>query len=353
MSGGVDSSVAAWLLREQGYECVGLFMRVGAEAQEDACATGRHQGCCSAADALDARVVAGRLGIPFYALNFRDEFEQIIDYFADEYAGGRTPNPCVVCNRDLKFGKLFNYAEAVGAEYVATGHYARVEEQDSAWRLRRAVDAQKDQSYVLFPLRRELLGRVLLPLGGLTKSEVRRIAESIGLRVHDKPDSAEICFVPDRDYARVVRARRPEAFEAGEVRDESGSVLGTHGGVGQFTIGQRRGLGIAAGHPVYVTSINVPDRTVVLGERESLLSRRLEARAMNWLVERPSAPVRASAQIRYQHRAAAATVHPRGEDMCEVVFDEPQSAVTPGQAVVLYDGDAVLGGGWIERAMRT
>ena len=350
MSGGVDSSVAACLLKEQGYECIGLFMRVGVDdggAGEGS--PGRHQGCCSAADAGDARAVAGRVGIPLYALNFKADFARIIDYFAAEYVSGRTPNPCVVCNRDLKFGKLLNYADAVGAEYVATGHYARIDRSGGTALLRRAVDEHKDQSYVLFPIRREVLPRVLFPLGEFTKPEVRRLAVRFGLRVHDKPDSAEICFVPDRDYARVVREQRPEAFVAGEVRDEQGNVLGRHEGIANFTIGQRRGLGIATGQPVYVTAIDARSQTVTIGPRASLLARRLTATGMNWLVPPPAGANPVYAQIRSQHQAAPARLQVDDESTCTVTFDDPQSAITPGQAVVLYDGDVVLGGGWIDR----
>jgi tRNA-specific 2-thiouridylase len=353
MSGGVDSSVAACLLKEQGYECVGLFMRVGVdESRNDEASAGRHQGCCSAADASDARAVAGRAGIPLYVLNFKADFARIIDYFSAEYVSGRTPNPCVVCNRDLKFGKLLNYADAVRAEYVATGHYARIDRSGGTVRLRRAADEHKDQSYVLFPIRREVLPRVLLPLGAYTKPEVRRLAARFGLRVHDKPDSAEICFVPDRDYARVVREQRPEAFVAGEVRDEEGNVLGRHEGIANFTIGQRRGVGIATGQPVYVIAIDARTQTVTIGPRASLLARRLTATGMNWLGPPPTGEGQVHAQIRSQHRAAPARLRVDDESACAVIFDEPQSAITPGQAVVLYDGDVVLGGGWIDRVER-
>jgi len=353
MSGGVDSSVAACLLREQGYEVIGLFMRVGVAAPEsDAPPEQRsHQGCCSAADAADARFVAGMLGIPFYALNFRDEFERIIDYFVDEYRVGRTPNPCVVCNQDLKFGRLVSYADAVGANFIATGHYARMGRREGRPCLLRAVDRRKDQSYVLFGLDRGVLDRVLFPVGHLTKEAVRREAARFGLPLCNKPDSVEICFVPDRDYARLVRERRPEAFRPGEVTDAHGRVLGRHDGLPQFTIGQRRGLRIAAGQPIYVTRLNVLENRVVVGPREALRHRGLVAAGLNFLADPPASPFRADVQIRYQHQAAPAAVERFGSGRARVIFDEPQSAATPGQAVVFYDGDAVLGGGWIEESV--
>ncbi|MFH1109514.1 MAG: tRNA 2-thiouridine(34) synthase MnmA [Planctomycetota bacterium] len=381
MSGGVDSSVAACLLVEQGYDVMGLFMRVGhvasplvgdvsgmqrrpqgAALQTGApLATRTHQGCCSASDAADARFVAGMLGIPFYALNFEDEFDRIIDYFADEYARGRTPNPCVVCNDRLKFGKLMDYADAVGAEYVATGHYARIGDRDGRPTLLRGRDAQKDQSYVLFGLRRSILDRVMFPIGELTKTEVRTIAARYGLPNRDKPDSVEICFVPDRNYARVVRERRPDGFVEGDVVDESGRMVGRHKGIGRYTIGQRRGLGIAAGRPIYVTQLDVLNNRVTVGDDEALQCPSLVADRVNLLVDGLGDCFEAQVKIRYLHSAVPATIHTLddppasplakgGRRGVRVVFDEPQRAVTPGQAVVFYDGDTVLGGAWIESA---
>ena len=347
MSGGVDSSVAACLLHEQGYEVVGLFMRVGAAVpgQDDAAGGRGHQGCCSAGDAADARFVAGMLGIPFYSLDFQQDFERIIDYFVDEYSVGRTPNPCVVCNDQLKFGKLLDYADAAWAGFIATGHYARVE----GGRLCRAVDSGKDQSYALFGVDRRVLDRVLLPVGGLTKDEVREIAGRFGLPVRDKPDSVEICFVPDQDYARLVRERRPGAFCPGDVVDSQGRVLGRHEGIGQFTIGQRRGLRIAVGHPMYVTRIDAAANTITIGPREELLCRSFAAGRLNFLTDVVGDAFRAEVKIRYLHRAAPAGVELCGDGTAVVTFDEPQSAVTPGQAAVFYDGDVVIGGGWIDR----
>jgi tRNA-specific 2-thiouridylase len=353
MSGGVDSSVAACLLHEQGYEVVGLFMRVGATLPEQSPETAHrlHQACCSAADAADARLVAGMLGIGFYALNFQKEFERIMDYFADEYGAGRTPNPCVICNQDLKFGKLIDYADAVGADFFATGHYARVETRDGQRRLCKALDERKDQSYVLFGVDRSALSRMLLPIGRLTKKQVRAEAARFGLPVRDKPGSVEICFVPDRNYARLVRRHRPEAFCPGDVIDAQGKVLGRHQGLPNYTIGQRRGLGIAAGHPIYVTRLNVADNTVAVGDRMALQRRSFVVGGLRFLVDPPADAFRADVRIRYQHRAAPATVEPDDSGSALITFDEPQSAITPGQAAVFYDGDVLLGGGWIDRTI--
>jgi tRNA-specific 2-thiouridylase len=357
MSGGVDSSVAACLLAEQGYEVVGFFMRVGAKepvVEEEACETDspRHQGCCSAADAADARFVAGSLNIPFYAMNFKKDFDRIIDYFADEYARGRTPNPCVKCNDHLKFGKLVDYADSIDADYIATGHYARiVRDRSGAARLARGVDERKDQSYVLFGIDRGVVDRVLFPIGGMTKDQVRSEARRFGLNLADKPDSVDICFVPDRDYARVVRERRPDAFVPGDIVDGGGNVVGSHEGVAGFTIGQRRGTGVAMGEPVYVTELNTGTGVVTVGSKQDLLCAALEADEVNWLAEEPRGAIRAAAKIRYHHAAADATVTPLEEGRVHVRFDERQSAVTPGQAVVFYDGEVVLGGAWIQRAL--
>ena len=356
MSGGVDSSVAACLLVERGYDVIGVFMRHGVKAPEpdpagDASAGRSHQGCCSAVDAGDARFVAGMLGIPFYVLNFEDDFDRLIDYFADEYSRGRTPNPCVICNDRLKFGRIVEYADAVGADYIATGHHARIGRRDGRNALTTARDRRKDQSYVLFGLEPAVLDRLLFPVGEFTKAEVREIAARYGLPNRDKPDSVEICFVHDRDYARVVRERRPEAFVEGDVVDASGAVIGRHSGVPQYTIGQRRGLGIAAGKPIYVTELNVGDNTITVGDGDALLRSSLIADRANFLVELPDGPFRAKVKIRYLHTAVPATVHRLDGGKVRVDFDEPQRAITPGQAVAFYDGDVVLGGAWIDRAL--
>ena len=355
MSGGVDSSVAACLLREQGWEVTGLFMRTGVTA-EPACPTPaaeagpepRHRGCCSAADASDARTVAGRLGVPFFALNFAEQFEQLIEDFAAEYARGRTPNPCILCNERLKFGRLAEYARAVGADAIATGHYARTELRDGTHRLCRAVDRRKDQSYVLFGLSRDLLARTLFPVGGMTKDEVREHARRFGLTLSEKPESQDICFVPDRDYARIVRERHPEAFREGPVLDASGREVARHEGVPNFTIGQRRGLGLSMGLPVYVTRIDPEQASVTIGTREELAAPTLHASRAHWLIDPPASPFRADVQIRYSHQASPALIEPLPDGRVQVRFDAPQFAVTPGQAAVFYDADAVIGGAWID-----
>jgi tRNA-specific 2-thiouridylase len=347
MSGGVDSSVAAVLLKEQGFDVVGIFMRTGAAALD---AERRAKTCCSVTDAIDAQNVADRLDIPFYALDFERDFSRIRDYFADEYLAGRTPNPCVVCNIWLKFGKLWGYGKQVGADFVATGHYARMlDTADGSRRIARAVDRSKDQSYVLFGLKRELLPNVLFPVGHYAKSEIRAIAREQGLPVHDKPDSQDICFVPDDDYVAFVRDRRPVRDTSGAIVDFEGAVVGQHAGIEAFTIGQRRGLGIAFGSPRYVVDIEPLSRTVRVGPREALERHSLTASRFNWQAPAPPGRAPCLAQIRAQHRAVAATVEPIGDDRARVVFETPQSAITPGQVVTVYQDDLVLGGGWIDQ----
>lgn len=360
MSGGVDSSVAAALLLREGYEVVGVFMRLGSpqgvQSENVSCdPSGKSkQGCCSVLDADDARRVAGLLGIPFYVLNFEQDFGRVIDYFVAEYNRGRTPNPCVRCNDWLKFGKLAQYADAVGAEYVASGHYARTEVDPAGGnrRLLRGLDAPKDQSYVLFGMSRAALDHTLLPIGSLQKQEVRHIAQELKLPVFNKPDSQEICFVPNNDYAALVRRRTPDAFRPGEFVTTEGWVVGTHEGHQQFTIGQRKGLRLAMGRPVYVTDINPESGRVTLGEKEQLLKTTLRANQINILesARLTSAPIRCHAKVRYNHDPQPAVAQRTGDDELTVRFDEPQSAITPGQAVVIYENDVVLGGGWIESA---
>jgi tRNA-specific 2-thiouridylase len=376
MSGGVDSGVAACLLKEQGYDVVGVFMRLGADryqtapaetvaASPDTAASvslpiarhlgatdSRHsnkpsKGCCSAADATDARQVAGNLGIPFYALNFERDFDQLIDYFVDEYANARTPNPCIRCNQWLKFGRLVAYADLIGADLIATGHYAQTDHVDGRTRLRRARDAEKDQSYVLFGIEPQVLRRTLFPLGEMTKEQVRAHARRLGLSIHDKPESQDICFVPDGDYARLVRSRRPDGFQPGDVKHVDGRLLGRHEGLANFTIGQRRGLRVPVGSPVYVTQLDPSSATVVVGPRDAVMSPTARAERVRWLCAPPDGSVRLDVKIRYHHDPAPAKVVPLGGDAVSIEFDAPQSAVTPGQAAVFYQADEVLGGGWI------
>jgi tRNA-uridine 2-sulfurtransferase len=359
MSGGVDSSVAAYLLREAGHEVIGVFMRHGEEAQEACAVDGppgyslpifnpradHKQGCCSASDAADARRVADRLDIPFYALNLQAEFKQIIDYFIDEYTRGRTPNPCVQCNNWLKFGKLFDYADSVGAEFVATGHYARLQSGPS---LLRGVDDGKDQSYVLFGIKRRLLGRMLLPVGEFRKPQIREMAAKIGLRVADKKDSQEICFVTSGKHDEFVRQRRKGVDMSGEIITTDGRVVGTHPGIERFTIGQRKGLGVAMGEPYFVVRIEPQTRQVVIGRQEALARAELTADQCNWLADPPAGEFRCTAKIRYNSPPAIATAELLPKNRLRVAFDQPRYGVAPGQAVVLYDGERVLGGGWIE-----
>lgn len=365
MSGGVDSSVAAHLLLEQGHEVIGVFMRHGHESPV-ACATdqlpivnaptqGRldhKQGCCTAADAEDARRVADRLAIPFYALNLDKEFAQIIDYFVDEYTAGRTPNPCVQCNNWIKFGKLFDYADGVGAEFVATGHYAKLVQPSSSASpepaLLRGRDSGKDQSYVLFGISREYLPRMMLPVGDYEKPTIRRIAATLGLNVAEKKDSQEICFVTQGRYDEFVRAHRQEGSTAGELVMTDGTVVGEHTGIEGFTVGQRKGLGVALGEPKFVVRIEPETRRVVLGDRDELASTGLTASGANWLVDQTDVPSHCQVQIRYNAAPVSANVKLLPDARLEVVFDEPQLGVAPGQAVVCYDGDRTLGGGWID-----
>ncbi len=352
MSGGVDSSASAVLLKRQGYDVIGLFMRTGAHGHDPSHDTrpDNKKGCCSAVDAGDARRVADRLDIPFHALDFEREFGRVIDYFADEYARGRTPNPCVVCNTWLKFGQLWAFGRQLGADFIATGHYSQVKPGPGGFELHKGIDSDKDQSYVLHGIGREVLAHLLFPVGGYTKGDIRSIAREAGLLgVADKPDSVEICFVPGGDHTEVVRSRRPEVAMAGVIQEKDGTILGGHDGIDRFTIGQRKGLGVAAGRKRFVLEILPETNTVVVGDHDDLLAAGLVASGLNWLADPPSGPLRCAAKIRYRHAAVPATVTTTPGGGAEVRFDDPQPAVTPGQAVAFYDGTRVLGGGWIER----
>ena len=421
MSGGVDSSASAVLLKRQGYEVIGLFMRSGETEKETACRLEmgqgaktegqgtkeekkspltlalspqsrgegtklknsptdsgpstssaapqpstlnpqpllpiiglkpNKQGCCSASDAADARRVADVLDIPFHALNFSDAFGRIKDYFVDEYLAGRTPNPCVMCNNWLKFGKLWDFAVSVGADHIATGHYARIQEFDGQPALVRGRDKSKDQSYVLAGINKDILDRILFPVGDFLKPEIRELAGEAGLRVATKPDSQEICFIPDNDYVGFLDRYRGRPDLSGEFVDPAGKVLGQHSGFDQFTIGQRRGLGMAFGEPRFVIRIEPDSRRVVLGTHADLACTTVEGDRMSWHLDEVPSSFECLAQIRYLHTAAPARVEVRGEEVT-VRVEEPQFGVAPGQALVLYDGDRVLGGGWIRQGSPT
>jgi len=361
MSGGVDSSVVAGLLQRQGQKIVGLTMQLWnqrrlPELAPEGGVTGR---CCSLDDVYDARHVAEHLGIPYYVVNFEAGFEeQVVKPFIDDYLSGRTPIPCTLCNNFIKFDQFLDLAAGVGAERIATGHYARIvfDESSGRYQMSRGADHSKDQTYFLFGLKQEQLARTDFPLGGYTKPQVRDLARELGLPVAAKPDSQEICFVPNGDYAAFIdayfreRGIVPEQTH-GEIRDTEGHVLGEHAGVHHFTVGQRRGIGIAAAEPLYVIATEPASQRVIVGRNEDLLRATLTAKNMNWVSIAPiTAPIRAQVKIRNKHLAADATISPIGSNATriEVHFDEPQRAVTPGQAAVLYDGDRVLGGGWIE-----
>jgi len=366
MSGGVDSSVAAHLLQQQGHDVIGVFMRHGEHSPAATCpvasespaallpladvrADGK-QGCCSAADAHDARRVADRLDIPFYALDLQEEFARIINYFVAEYTIGRTPNPCVMCNTWLKFGRLFQYADSVGADFVATGHYARLVRSPAGdTQLLRGVDVAKDQSYALFGVQRQRMRRMLLPVGEYEKSQIRELAGGLGLRVADKPDSQEICFVTTGEHGEFVRRHRDAGIDtSGEFVTLDGRVVGRHPGIERFTVGQRKGLGVALGERAFVVRIEPDTHRVVLGTHEDLARRAVTADCTNWLADPPHGPFRCQAKIRYNAPPAPATAEFLPGERLSLHFDEPRYGVAPGQAVVCYDNDRVLGGGWIE-----
>ena len=348
MSGGVDSSVAAALLAEQGHEVIGLSMQLYDQSEGQT----SFGSCCSIDDLHDARRVAAAIDIPHYILNLERQFdEHVVSNFVHEYASGRTPLPCAHCNSDLKFATLAERASGFGADAVATGHYARVDRDGATGRyiLRRGVDPAKDQSYFLFSLTQAQLGRALFPVGDRAKDEVREYARRRGLPVADKPDSQEICFIPDDDYAAFVASRSSDADRDGAIVDEAGRLLGHHGGVHRFTVGQRKGLGLSgSGGPMYVLALRASAREVVVGPKASLERTMLTASGVNWLVEPPRTALRMTAQIRHRHRPASADVRALPDDRAEVMFTAPQIAITPGQAVVFYDGDVVVGGGWID-----
>ena len=360
MSGGVDSSVAAHLLKEEGHEVLGVFLRLGPDAAAQIHGAGQAPGaipkskaCCSIEDSRDAARVAARLQIPYYSMNYQGEFGPIIDNFVDEYNRGRTPIPCVLCNQWLKFGSLIEKAKVLGCDYVATGHYARIDQDTNGQhRLLRGLEPEKDQSYFLFLMPKVNLPNTLFPVGGMSKPEVRRIAHAADLPVAEKAESQEICFVPNDDYREVLRARTPEQLQSGNFIDLSGRVLGQHGGYQNFTVGQRKGTGIALGTPHYVVKTDPESNQVTLGERHTLLEKGTTVDRVQWTSvtpePKPGTQMRVTAQIRHRHSPSPARVTVLESQRAQVVFDEPQFAITPGQAAVFYQEDVVLGGGWIE-----
>jgi len=352
MSGGVDSSVAAALLQEEGYDVVGCFMRLGnPEGVSLECSSsGETRGCCSVKDASDARLVAARLGVGFYVVNFEKDFGRVIDYFVGEYNQGRTPNPCVRCNDWLKFGKLHDYAMTIDADYIASGHYAQVEHRPEGPRLLQGVDSTKDQSYVLFGMPRSQLAKTLLPIGGYTKTEIRELAERFDLPVAQKRESMEICFVPDDDYAGLLKRRTPGAIEEGEILDTEGNCVGSHGGHQNFTIGQRRGVGMALGYPIYVVAKNPEANTVTIGSKADLQIDQCTAGDVNWLIDADSSWQTCRARIRSTAPPVPARLRGLDDGRIEVSFDDPVDSLAAGQAVVCYDGDAVICGGWVDQA---
>ncbi|MBR4726274.1 MAG: tRNA 2-thiouridine(34) synthase MnmA [Clostridia bacterium] len=348
MSGGVDSAVAAMLMQERGWDCIGCTMRL-----YDAPSVEGGRTCCSLDDVEDARSVANRLGIPFYAFNYKEDFRKaVIDPFIRAYQAGRTPNPCIDCNREMKFSRLHLRAQELGCDAVVTGHYARVEADGDRFLLKKALDPEKDQSYVLYALTQEQLARTVFPLGTLTKPEVRAIAAQHGFRNAQKPDSQDICFVPDGDYARVIEQYTGESAVPGDYLSPQGDVLGRHRGIIHYTIGQRKGLGVAFGRPKFVCGIDPARNAVILGDAEDLFQTQAVVREFHWISgEAPAAPIRCKAKIRYRQTETACTVTPAGGGI-RIEFDQPQRAITPGQAAVLYDGEIVLGGGEITGAGR-
>ena len=348
MSGGVDSSVAAYLLKEQGYDVIGVTMQIW---QEDKDYTEREGGCCSLSAVDDARRVANKIGIPFYVMNFRDSFkEKVIDYFVQEYIDGKTPNPCIACNKHLKFDELLRKAQGIGADYVATGHYAKIEQDENGrYQLIRSDDDRKDQTYALYNFTQEQLAHTLMPCGGYTKDRIREIAKEIGLSVYNKKDSEEICFIPDNNHGRYISEARPLEVVPGNFVDKNGNVLGKHKGVVYYTIGQRKGLGIALGRPVFVTDINPLTNEVVVGAEEDIFKTDLICKDINFIAfDNLDKSLELKAKIRYSAKPATATITPLENGKVRVSFKEKQRAITKGQSVVFYLDDLVVGGGIIE-----
>lgn len=348
MSGGVDSSVAAYLLKEQGYDVIGVTMQIWQD--EERAVEEENGGCCGLSAVDDARRVAATLDIPYYVMNFKREFkENVIDYFIDEYLHGRTPNPCIACNRYVKWESLLKRSMDIGADYIATGHYARIEElENGRYSLKRSATLAKDQTYALYNLTQEQLARTLMPVGEYSKDEVREMAEKINLRVANKPDSQDICFVPDGDYAGFIERTLDTELPTGNFVTLDGKVLGKHKGITHYTVGQRKGLGLALGYPAFVIEIRPETNEVVIGTNEDSMSTYVRANKLNFMsISDLTEPMRVFAKIRYNHKGAWCTIEKTGEDEVLCTFEEVQRAITPGQAVVFYDGDYVLGGGTI------
>lgn len=348
MSGGVDSSVAAYLLKQQGYEVIGVTMQIWQDAER--IVEEENGGCCGLSAVEDARRVAAQLEIPYYVMNFKDSFQKnVVDYFVEEYLNGRTPNPCIACNRYVKWESLLQRSLSIGADYIATGHYARIVKlPNGRYTLRRSATLAKDQTYALYNLTQEQLQRTLMPVGEYSKEEIRKIAEDIQLQVANKPDSQDICFVPDGDYAGFIEKTAGKQLQKGNLVTADGTVLGEHKGIIHYTVGQRKGLGLALGYPAFVLEIRPETNEVVIGTHEESMAKSLRARNLNFMsIEDLTEPLRVFTKIRYNHRGVWATIEKTGEDEILCTFEEPQRAVTPGQAVVFYDGEYVLGGGTI------
>ena len=348
MSGGVDSSVAAWLLKKQGYDVIGVTMQIWQD--EENIVQEENGGCCGLSAVDDARRVAAAIGIPYYVMNFKDEFQKsVIEYFTKEYLAGRTPNPCIACNRYVKWEALLQRSLSIGADYIATGHYARIEHlPNGRYAIRRSATMEKDQTYALYILTQEQLARTLMPVGEYSKDRIREMADEIGLLVAHKPDSQDICFVPDGDYASFIENTTDQVLQTGDFVTPEGKILGKHKGIIHYTVGQRKGLGLALGYPAFVLEIRPETNEVVIGTYEESLTYTVRANELNFMsVEQITEPVRVFAKIRYNHKGAWCTVERTGEDEIVCTFDEPIRAATPGQAVVLYDGEYVLGGGTI------
>lgn len=350
MSGGVDSSVAAYLLLKAGYDVIGVTMQIWQD--EDIEVQSANSGCCGLSAVDDARRVANKLGIPYYVMNFKEEFtNSVIDYFVEEYQNGYTPNPCIACNRYVKWESLLDRSLSIGAKYIATGHYAKITKlENGRYTLQESVTADKDQTYALYNLTQDQLAHTLMPVGEYTKDEIRKIAKEIDLRTHNKPDSQEICFIPDNNYAKFISEYTKKEQEEGNFINSDGQVIGRHKGIINYTIGQRRGLNLSMGHPVFVLAIRPETNEVVIGNSDEVYSDKLYANDLNFMsIPDLEGDMKVTGKIRYSHKGSTCTIRKVADDKIECIFDEPQRAITPGQAIVFYDKDIVVGGGTIMR----